>query len=734
MSKASAFAAAAYISLAFASPLPAQQACPAPQAHAPKRIGLTLGGGGALGLAHVGILLWLEQNHIPVHVVTGTSMGALVGGTYATGLTAAELQGTVEAIDWHDAFDGGPPFRDLLYRRKEDKREFPNRFELGIRQGIQSPSGLNSGFGLSRLLDRLLFRVDGRQHFDQLAIPFRCIATDLVSGDRVELSEGSLAEALRASASIPGLFEPVRRNGQVLVDGGLTNNLPVDSAREMGADFVIASLLPVPKRKPEEVQGIAEVASRAVSVAISANERLSAKKADFVIQPDLEGISATDYGQVHKLIERGYAAAEAARQCLLPYRVNDADWAAYLAQRNARRPPQPPAISKVEVNSASPISAAEVRNRLGGAAPGSIAPETIEPVLEAAVGTRRFSSATYTGRIESDGSRTLEVDLISKLHGPPFLYLIPELRGDQDGRTDFSVASRLVFLDFGHQNAELRADVSIGANTRFSAEYYRRLGRSGWFLAPRAAFTRQASSYFVDSRNIGEFNVMQAGAGLDLGYTGTLRNEFRIGLDYGYVGTSPIAGLPPLSNQAGVVKSMKMQFAHDGQDNEQVPTRGLRYTALARYFWDAPVSSLYPLIRFDANWFASLNSQSRDRIFLRASAGSSFGNRQAIPLQFTLGGPLALGAFSRDEFRGDRIGYVGAGYLHRIGQLPPVLGGNVFLGSWFEAGGYSSTAAQSGTIGLVAETPLGPVYTGLSLGHTLDRWKGRFTFVVGRFF
>ena len=712
----------------------------AAQAQQRPRVGVALGGGGALGLAHVGVLLWMERNHIPVDTIAGTSIGALIAGSYATGMSAAEVEILIDHIDWNAAFRGTVPYNDLRYRRKEDRRAFPNRFELGIKHGVQTASGLTSGFGLTLLLDRIFIGIPSNQSFDQLATPFRCIATDLVTANRVEIGDGPLAEALRASSAIPGLFEPVRRAGQVLIDGGLVDNLPVDSARDLGADIVIASLLPVAKLKPEEIQGFS-VISRSVSVAVVQNERQSARKAEIVIEPDVGGFSSTDYEQYAGLIAKGVEAAEAKKDALLRYAVNDEDWAAFVKARESKRKTSTPRFNGVEVSGGSRLSRQRVDLAMKkvlerGEGSGPVDPKQIEAVLVQEYGTGRYTTAGYAGRLDADGARTLEVNLAEKLHGPPFVYVNPEVRGEDSGRTDLTINSRFVFLEFGGQNAELRADLSIGSHTLAGIEYYRRIGQNGWFWAPRASFDRRQSSYFSGARRVGDFDIRQAGAGVDFGYTTKLDNEMRVGFDYGRIGASAQTGLVPLANQNGVFKNFKLQFTHDGQDSEQVPSRGLRFTATGRYVFSAPVSSAFPLLRFDGSWFRTVTTH--DRIFVLASGGSSFGTRLAVPLQFTLGGPLRLSAYGRDEFRGDRIGYSSLGWLRRIGQLPTVLGGSLFLGGWYEVGGFSLAGQQSwrqnGTIAFVAETPLGPFYTGWSLGHSADRWKGKFTFLVGRFF
>jgi len=200
------------------------------------RIGLALSGGAALGLAQIGVIQWLEENHIPVDRVAGTSMGSIIGVMYATGMSPTEMQKFAEGIDWNEALLAEPTYRQLSYRRKQDRRDYQVEAALGIKHGVRGPNGFNPGLGVGLLLDRIAFPESGISSFDDLPIPFRCVATDMQSGDRVVLHDGSLPRAVRASMAIPGVFTPVEINGHLLADGGMVENIPVEVAREMDAD------------------------------------------------------------------------------------------------------------------------------------------------------------------------------------------------------------------------------------------------------------------------------------------------------------------------------------------------------------------------------------------------------------------------------------------------------------------------------------------------------------------
>lgn len=712
--------------------------------HARKKIALTLGGGGALGIAHVGVLEWLEEHRIPIDSVTGTSMGALIGGVYASGMSAKEVHQLVQEVDWNRVFRGGPDFRNLQFRRKEDRRAFPNPIELGLRNGVRTPSGFNSGQGLMLLLNQIFLGYPADKSFDDLPTPFRCVAADLVTGDRVEFDRGSLAEALRASSAIPGVFVPVRRDGQVLVDGGIVDNLPVEAALAMGADVVIASVLPVPKLSVDDIQGIAAVAGRAVSISIVQNERRSMRRATHVLEPAVADFSSTDYEQHEALIRKGYEAASRQAAQFLPYALDEAQWQKHLERRRSARRATSPRLDFVEVSGGAAASRERVEKDLAKAIVPGPQPvrERVESALAREFGTMRYTWIDYS-TIERDGQSGLVVRLIDKRHAPPFLFFAPEIRGEDGGRANLTLNARAVFTEFAGKNAELRTDVSVGSRTLLGAEYYRRLGRQGFFLAPRASYSRTQTNIYALGLRAGEADLSRSTLGLDAGFTAARFFELRAGFDYGRAAASTRIGDPIAPGESGVVRSASIRFAYDGQDSPQVPHRGLRAQGNLAYFLSAPMTTRgFPFAQLDASYFHPLRAGGADRLFILLGGGSGFGQRLPLPLQLTLGGPLRLGAFGVGQFRGDRLGYATTGYLRRIGKLPPILGGDLFLGAWAEGGLFQSgpidTGAgvfkQSGTIAFVAETPLGPVYAGWSLGRTDSLWRGKFSFLVGRFF
>src|SRR5512146_830180 len=310
----------------------AQQAEPSSR----PRIGLALEGGGALGLAHIGVLQWLEEHRVPVDDIAGTSMGGLVGGIYATGMDAQEVRQLVTGIDWNGVLRGETDFGDLSFRRKEDRTDYPAGFEFGLRHGINFPGGFNSGHQVGLILDRIALPYSTLKSFDELPTPFRCVSTELTQRELHVFKDGPLSDALRATMSIPGFFTPVRLNGKVYVDGGLLDNLPTDIALQMGAEKTIAVHLENAELNAETPLSSFSVLGESIAAVVATNERRGMALANTVIRIDLKAFSSTSFNDADQIIAKGYEAAQQNAAELEQYRLDDAAWKDYAEQRQAR--------------------------------------------------------------------------------------------------------------------------------------------------------------------------------------------------------------------------------------------------------------------------------------------------------------------------------------------------------------------------------------------------------------
>jgi len=334
-----------------------------------RRIGLALSGGGARGLAHIGVLKFLEEHRIPVDRIAGTSIGGLLAGLYATGRSAADLEKTARNTQWNDLLRSAPSYEDRPVAEKQDWNRIGGQWTLRFGKKLSFPAGINSGQQLALMLSRETIAYSGVQSFDELPIPFRCVATDLRTGDAFLLQEGSLPKALRATLSLPVIFTPVDWEGRVLIDGGLVNNLPTDVVRDMGAEVVIAITLRAPTAETAELKTFTDILRQSVSIATLQNERLNARLADLVVAVPLDSRVFLDFGNVSAIIESGYRAAQQNAEALKALSLSPQEWEAYLRLKNSRRRTGQTSGPLVAVTSPQPniqADATEELNRKSG--------------------------------------------------------------------------------------------------------------------------------------------------------------------------------------------------------------------------------------------------------------------------------------------------------------------------------------------------------------------------------
>ena len=441
----------------------AQESAPPPQSapavdaqHQRPSLGLVLEGGGALGLAHIGVIEWLEEHRIPVNYVAGTSMGGLVGGVYATGRNAEEVKELVKNINWDQVVSGQTPYKDLSFRRKQDAHDYPSTLEFGLRHGVQLPAGFNSGQQVDLILDRIALPYDQLNSFNDLPIPFACVATDLVNDSQQVFRSGRLDLALRSTMSLPGIFTPVRSEGHIYVDGGLLNNVPVDVAKSMGADITLAVHLEVPKLNPDASLSLFSVLTQSISSVVSANEHRGLALADLVISVPLQKFDAMDYASADAIIKAGYAAAEANAEKLQSLAVDEASWKQYLAQRENRRR-QPAVPQFVKVTGVTDEIAKPMTDELAEFAGKPIDSPKLEDQILEQDGMGAFSSVNYSMG-QQNGQEGLAVEAQPKPYSPPIVRPLVVIDGSDYNDVFFSVGARITFLD-------LAATAGNGATT-----------------------------------------------------------------------------------------------------------------------------------------------------------------------------------------------------------------------------------------------------------------------------
>jgi NTE family protein len=481
------------------------------------RIVLALGGGSARGFAHVGVLEWLEEHRIPVDAVVGTSMGGLVGGAYCMGMPPHEIRALANGIPWDKLFRGDTPYSLKDFRRKQDERLYPARLELGLRGGVNLPSGLDPGQPVELLFDRLTQPYGTIASFDELPIPFCCVATDLVRAETVVLNQGSVATALRATMSLPGVFTPVEREGRLLADGGMLDNVPADVARKMGADIVIAVDVAEAPRDTAALRTLAGVLNQSVAVMMAANTRQALKFADLVLVPNLDGVGSLDWNKSNLSADRGYQAAEAKARFLQSLSVDESTWQSYLAQRQSRKRTRVGVPEFIRVEGAGPRGKAVFRARLRDYLGKPLDTARLETDLTELTGSDRFASVTY--RMIRDGDRDgLLITATGKPDGPPFMRFAAEINGTRPNAIDFNLGTRITAFDVGAPGSEWRTDLAIGTHLGGATEYYHPFG-GRLFLAPRLFSVGDTQHLYQHGVEVAEYRRRQNGVGLDVGRT-----------------------------------------------------------------------------------------------------------------------------------------------------------------------------------------------------------------------
>lgn len=699
------------------------------------KIGIALGGGSARGVAHVGVLRWMEEHRIPVDVVVGSSLGAFIGGAYATGMSAPQIQSMLIAEDWERTLEPNLSYSLKSYRRKEDDTAYPVKFDLGLRHGLQFQSGLNSGHRLGLLLSRVTLPFSTIDRFDDLAIPFRAVATDLETGESVALDRGPLNLALRASMALPGTFEPVVFDGRMLADGGILNNVPVDVAKAMGANIVIAVSVSSP-RKDRPVDGIQAVANRAIRLMMEDLDKPRLAAADVVIVPDIEGFGARAFSQSQELEARGYEAAEAHASDLLPYALSEQDWANYQAHLQQRRKPHTGPVSFVEVAGVSEEAARQVSQRLSKNLATASNPQAIESQLDWVIGYGRYASASYhrTQRGSTDG---LIIDITDKSYAPPLVTLGLDL-DNENNSINLTFGSRITFMDVTSLGSELRVDASVGSRMKLSAELFQPLSgtgpmRHGAFVASRVSYSRVNENFYIDNHElVAIYNRERAGVGIDAGWLFGRKAQLRVGYDAAHVTNETRLG-EHFPASEGAERSVHGRIDYDGRNRAYFATSGTRVRADTTWFMKLPGAS-EEFGRTEATLSRAFRFGRRQHVALRVDGGTSFGDQPPPSLyQFTLGGPFRLGSFAPGSFRGEKFLLGGVTFRSQLTRLPSLLGDRLYLTGLVEMGSAfdrleSAVFKTSFTAGVTADTFFGPFFLGVSAGRGGDL---RAYFVVG---
>jgi NTE family protein len=696
------------------------------------KIGLVLSGGGARGAAHVGVLKVIDEMKIPIHAVAGTSMGAVVGGLYASGMSAAEIEKLLTSVNWQDAFKDRPPRAQLGYRRKQDDRNFLVRYALGVRSdGFVYPRGLVQGQKLEQVLRNAAIPVADVQDFDRLPIPFRAIATDLETGQLVLMSSGDLVTALRASMSAPGVFSPAPRDGRLLVDGGLSENLPVDTARAMGVDRLIVVDVSFPLYSRDELASPLEVTNQAFAILIrnrTLEQRAKLGPNDIIIDPPLGRFPSADFSRVPEALRAGRTAAEAARDQLAPLALDDEEYLRYLASRRVR-PVSPPAIEFVRPNKDSQEYAALIAAHMADIVDKPLDKDTMQERLSSLYALDLFETIDYA-LVTEDGRTGIEVNLRRKSWGPNYVRVGLNLEDDFEGNSRYNFALRFIMTELNKLGGEWLADLQIGDNPRLFTEFYQPVSlASRYFVAPRFEFEERSVFRLRDQDRISEYRVRTLEGGLDFGRELSNWGEFRVGVRRGTGRSHLLIGedatvLPPGPDER--VPRQKFErggyfarLSYDKLDSIYFPRRGQQFD----FEWRAEREALGADQHYDtfsASWLIA-RSRGRHTLIFWTDFGTTIDNLPTAENYFSLGGFFNLSGLPPGYLSGPHYGIGRLIYYRQIGRggsgvldLPAYLGISLEAGNaWADKKDASfGDLRKDASLFFGVDTPLGPVYLG----------------------
>ena len=737
----------------------AQAARAAGEPPARPRICLVLSGGGARGMAHIGVLKVLEDLKIPIDCIAGTSMGAVVGGLYASGMTAYQIEATMRSVDWQEAFRDAPPRRDLAFRRKQDDRNVLVKLPLGLTHGrILLPKGFIQGQKLQETLRQLTLPFSNSTNFDLLPTPFRAVATDLETGNAVLLDKGDLSIAMRASISAPGVFAPVESQGRLLVDGGLAENLPINVARGMHPDILIVSDVSFPLQPRVALDSALSISNQMLAILVrrdSDRQRASLSGSDVLIEPNLGLSAATDFTTANDVITRGETAAREAIPRLAALSVGETAYREYLTRRGAREPGLPP-IQFVRVDEPSkryektimaemrplvgkPLDLEEVGKRITELY-GLGMFETLDYTLVeqqaaaapgAAAGTALAMSAGATARAAADsavpaagaGESGLEIRARRKSWGPNYLRFGLNLEDDFQGNSQYNAAARFVLTEVNQLGAELLTDVQIGSNPKVFSEFYQPLTATRtWFVAPSARVEVRDLPIFVKNDEVADFRDREAEADFDIGRNLGNWGEIRAGFHRTNGATRVRFGDPSLVEQQYNNGEFFFKFSYDRLDNVHFPRDGQTFTLQ----WDANRTDLGADVatdRLQADWLVA-RSRGRNTLLFWSSVGSTLDgniNPAALPDFFSLGGFFNLSGLAPASLIGPHYAIARTIYFRKIGrggegffEFPAYIGASFELGNTWDRRGDMSfgSARKDGSVFVAFDTFLGPVYLG----------------------
>jgi NTE family protein len=691
------------------------------------RIGLVLSGGGARGGAHIGVLRALEELRVPIDYIAGTSIGAIIGGLYASGKSPAELEQIIRTIDWDAAFLNATPRRFYSFRRKRDDDLFLVAEKPGLnRRQFDLPVGLVQGQVMDQILARLLLPVATVEDFDRLRIPFRAVAADIASGEAVVLGSGNLARSIRASMSLPAAIAPVEIDGRLLVDGGIAMNLPVEVARGMGADVIIAIDLTAALRTREQLQSVLDVTTQLTNLLTRQgvrNQTAQLDAHDLLFEPQfVEDLSSVSFARMPEAIDVGYQMIMEHRAELEPLALDAESYARYRASLPDPRFKEMPRIDFVRLNNNSPIADRVIEARLHDIKIGApLDVDAVERAIDKVYGLEAYQNVNY--EVVTEGERTgLQINLEQRSWGPAYLQLGMQYSSSGDQAALFGLAASYLDTAINSLGGEWRTTLEIGDEPAFKLDLYQPFGRdAAMFVAPAVKFTSTLYDVFSGEDALAELRLREASLEFAVGRNLASWGEVRGGVRGSTGDIKARVGDPVAFPDATFRKGeWFVKLAADTVDSVAFPRSGV----LASGEWRASRSGLSADSNFEQLLISGLYAHTWGRYTLLSSMRYDATISGEAPLEsaFRLGGFFDLSGLNPHQLTGQEVVRVGASFYRRIGNLalfPAFAGISLEVGNAWDnrADVNLSEGLVGGSAWAGVDTPIGPVYVGYGLAE-----------------
>ncbi|MBE3704140.1 serine protease [Vibrio parahaemolyticus] len=554
------------------------------------KVAVVLAGGGAKGAAHIGVLKALEEMHIPVDIITGTSMGAYVGGLYATGMSADEIESFIYSVDWNSGYRDRV---DRSQRRVRDK-EYEDRYQittdLGLRFGeVRAPTGVVQGQNMLRVLRETTGNLGRFESFDELAIPYRSVATDILELDEVVIGNGYLVDAMMASMSVPGALPPYKLNGHMLVDGGVVNNMPVDVARAMGADVVIAVDISTDYKTEDDFTGLFTVADQLSNYLVRRSTQQQVEtlqEHDVYIRPNVGQMETVEFDKMPWAFQSGYDITREMELKLAGLRLSNAEYQKYIDHKQEVRKKlvygDDRVVDEIVIVNNTHYSDVLLTNRLELETGRKIETAEIEKAVENLYALDRFELITYHFE-EVDGSNLLVFDVNEKSWGPNYLNFRFFLEDDFDTDSQYGIGMSTNFTNLNSHGAEMALNVEMGTDKLIEAELYSPvLSSQEFFVAGKVAYSSEGRNLPVsdDDSSLSSVNdflpvsYTEFVSEIAIGIQPTLWQELRLGGRYSS-GSIELSTLASVGNLDFERRGLFANYRLDTLDDFAFPTRGL---------------------------------------------------------------------------------------------------------------------------------------------------------------